>query len=171
MKVYVTANITFKQLEKSSFVDIVSNALKEANMDPQYLVLEITENAAMQNVDLTIKTLKRIKSLGVSIALDDFGTGYSSLSYVNRLPIDILKIDRSLIMNISKEIHNIEIVKAIIAMADSLNIKVVVEGVEDIDQFVILKKLKSYAIQGYLISKPLPAIEIKNLVEKRIDLP
>lgn len=171
MKLYVTVNITFKQLEQSDFVDIVSNALKEAKMDPHYLVLEITENDAMQNVDLAIKALNRIKNLGVNIALDDFGTGYSSLSYVNRLPIDVLKIDRSLIMNIVQDMHNIEIIKAIIAMAESLNIKVVVEGVEDIEQFIILKKLNSYAIQGYLISKPLPVEDIEIFIEKELNLP
>jgi diguanylate cyclase (GGDEF)-like protein len=171
MKIYVTVNITFKQLEQYDFVDIVSSALSEAKLNSQYLVLEITENDAMQNVDLTIKTLNKIKSLGVNIALDDFGTGYSSLSYVSRLPIDILKIDRSLIINITQGTQNIEIVKAIIAMAHSVNIKVVVEGVEDIEQFIVLKKLKSYAIQGYLISKPLPAKNIKALVEKKIELP
>ena len=171
MEIYVTVNITFKQLEQSDFVDIVSNALEDVNMDPKYLVLEITENSAMQNVDLTIKTLNMIKKLGVSIALDDFGTGYSSLSYVNRLPVDIIKIDKSLIDNINQDIQNIEIIKAIIAMAQSLNIKVVVEGVEDMQQFVILKKLDSYAIQGYLISKPIPAKDVKNLIDKKINLP
>jgi len=171
MKVYVTVNITFKQLEQPDFVDIVRNALKDVNMDPKYLVLEITENAAMQNVDLTIKTLNKIKQLGVSIALDDFGTGYSSLSYVNRLPVDILKIDRSLIINIAEGTQNIEIVKAIIAMAQSLDIKVVVEGVEDIEQFIILKELNSYAIQGYLVSKPIPAKDIKKLIDRKINLP
>lgn len=171
LKVYVTANITFKQLEKSDFVDIVSSALIDANIDAKYLVLEITENTAMQNVDLTIKTLNKIKALGVSIALDDFGTGYSSLSYVNRLPIDILKIDRSLVTDITEGTQNIVIIKAIIAMAQSLNIRVVVEGVEDIEQFVILKELNSYAIQGYLISKPIPANEIKKLMERKLDLP
>ena len=171
MKIYVTVNITFKQLEQYDFVDIVINALKEANMDSKYLVLEITENDAMQNVDLAIKTLNKIKKLGVNIALDDFGTGYSSLSYVNRLPVDILKIDRSLIMDITQDTQNIEIIKAIIAMAHSLNIKVVVEGVEDIEQFIILKKLKSYAIQGYLISKPLPVDDIKNLIGRELNLP
>lgn len=171
MEIYVTVNITFKQLEQPDFVEIVSNALKEVNMDAKYLVLEITENAAMQNVDLTIKTLDKIKKLGVSIALDDFGTGYSSLSYVNRLPVDILKIDMSLIINIVQSTQNIEIVKAIIAMAQSLHIKVVVEGVEDVEQFIILKKLNSYAIQGYLISKPIPGKDIKRLMEKKINLP
>jgi EAL domain-containing protein (putative c-di-GMP-specific phosphodiesterase class I) len=171
MKTYVTVNITFKQLEQHNFVEIVSSALSQANLESKYLVLEITENDAMQNVDLTIRTLNKIKSLGVSIALDDFGTGYSSLSYVNRLPIDILKIDRSLIMNIAQGMQDIEIVKAIIAMANSLNIKVVVEGVEDIEQFIILKNLESYAIQGYLVSKPLPAKGIKAFMEKKIDLP
>jgi len=171
MKNYVTVNITFKQLEQYNFVDIVSDALKAANLEPKYLVLEITENDAMQNVDLAIKTLNKIKNLGVNIALDDFGTGYSSLSYVNRLPVDILKIDRSLIINIAQDTQNIEIIKAIIAMAHSLNIKVVVEGVEDIEQFIILKKLKSYAIQGYLISKPLPAKDIKELTERNVNLP
>lgn len=171
MEIYVTANITFKQLEQPDFVDIVSNALKETKMDPKYLVLEITENALMQNVDLTIKTLNKIKDLGVSIALDDFGTGYSSLSYVNRLPVDFLKIDRSLVMDIAVDMQNIAIIKAIIAMADSLNIKVVVEGVEEIEQFIILQKLKCYSIQGYLISKPIPAYDIKNLMDRKLNLP
>ena len=170
LEIYVTVNITFKQLEQRDFVDIVSNALKETNLDPKHLVLEITENTAMQNVDLTIKTLNKIKALGVSIALDDFGTGYSSLSYVNRLPVDFIKIDRSLIITITEGTQNIEIIKAIIAMAQSLNIKVVVEGVEDMEQFIILRELNSYAIQGYLISKPIPANDIKNLMERKINL-
>ncbi|MCB2311814.1 EAL domain-containing protein [Clostridium tagluense] len=83
----------------------------------------------------------------------------------------MLKIDRSLIINIAEGTQNIAIIKAIIAMAQSINIKVVVEGVEDIEQFIILKELKSYAIQGYLISKPIPAKEIKSLVERKINLP
>ncbi|WP_435788474.1 putative bifunctional diguanylate cyclase/phosphodiesterase [Clostridium sp.] len=170
LEIYVTVNITFKQLEQRDFVDIVSNALKETNLNPKHLVLEITENTTMQNVDLTIKTLNKIKALGVSIALDDFGTGYSSLSYVNRLPVDILKIDRSLIINITEGTQNIAIVKVIIAMAQSLNIKVVVEGVEDMEQFTILRELNSYAIQGYLISKPIPANDIQNLMERKINL-
>lgn len=168
---YITVNITFKQLEQDNFVDIVCSALKDAELKSNYLVLEITENMAMHNVDLTIDMLNRIKSLGVSIALDDFGTGYSSLSYVNRLPIDIIKIDRSLIISIVECMVNIEIIKAIIAMAISLNIKVIVEGVEKVEQYIILKKLETYAIQGYLISKPLPATDIKPLIERKLDLP
>lgn len=168
---YITVNITFKQLEQDNFVDIVCSALKDAELKSNYLVLEITENMAMHNVDLTIDMLNRIKSLGVSIALDDFGTGYSSLSYVNRLPIDIIKIDRSLIISIVECMGNIEIIKAIIAMAISLNIKVIVEGVEKVEQYIILKKLETYAIQGYLISKPLPATDIKPLIERKLDLP
>ena len=168
---YITVNITFKQLEQDNFVDIVCSALKDAELKSNYLVLEITENMAMHNVDLTIDMLNRIKNLGVSIALDDFGTGYSSLSYVNRLPIDIIKIDRSLIISIVECMENIEIIKAIIAMAISLNIKVIVEGVEKVEQYIILKKLETYAIQGYLISKPLPATDVKPLIEGKLDLP
>lgn len=164
IKIYISVNITFKQIETPSFIEMVMSAIKDAKMDPKYLILEITENGTMQNVELAINVLNDIKKLGVRIALDDFGTGYSSLSHVNRLPIDILKIDRSLINNIETYDENFEIVKSIISMSHSLNIKVVTEGVETEDQLKVLKNLQSDSIQGYLISKPIPVDEAEKIV-------
>jgi EAL domain-containing protein (putative c-di-GMP-specific phosphodiesterase class I) len=116
----------------------------------------------MEDPESIINILCQLKNLGVKISLDDFGTGYSSLSYVNRLPIDTIKIDRSLIINLEeKGSKNILIVKSIIRMAHSLNIKVVAEGIETDEQFTILKELQCDLIQGYLIGKPMDASNFK----------
>jgi EAL domain-containing protein (putative c-di-GMP-specific phosphodiesterase class I) len=111
----------------------------------------------MQDVDHAIETLARLKDLGVHLAIDDFGTGYSSLSYLKRFPIDLLKIDRSFIMDIPSIPDDIAIVSAVIAMAHQLNIKVLAEGVQSIEQRDILQTHRCDELQGYLFAKPLAA--------------
>jgi len=108
-----------------------------------------------------VHILTELRSFGIKISLDDFGTGYSSLSYVNKLPINMLKIDRSLIINLEQGSKNIVIINLIIMMAHSLNIKVVAEGIETKDQFDILNKLQCDSIQGYLIGKPVDAFDFE----------
>ncbi|AUN02010.1 bifunctional diguanylate cyclase/phosphodiesterase [Clostridium botulinum] len=153
---YVSVNISFKQMKDKNFVDNVLNILKTTKLDPSYLCLEITEDEAMEDVDLSIKTLEALKRHGIKISLDDFGTGYSSLSYVTKLPIDNIKIDKSIIKNIHKDNKSLQIVKSIILMSKSLDINIIAEGVETIEQLEILQELDCDFIQGFYISEPLP---------------
>ncbi|MDS1005272.1 EAL domain-containing protein [Clostridium sporogenes] len=153
---YVSVNISFKQMKDKNFIDNVLNILKTTKLSPKYLCLEITEDEAMEDVDLSIRTLKALKKHGIKISLDDFGTGYSSLSYVTKLPIDNIKIDKSILTNVHRDNKSFQIVKSIILMSKSLDINVVAEGVETIDQLEILKELDCDFIQGFYISKPLP---------------
>ena len=131
------------------------NILQEQLLEPRYLNLEITEDEAMEDPDLIIKILTELKSKGIKISMDDFGTGYSSLSYINKLPIDTIKIDRSLIINLKNNSKNKVIIKSIVVMAHSLDIKVVAEGIETESEFIMLKELQCDSIQGYLIGKPM----------------
>ncbi|MGO5076064.1 EAL domain-containing protein [Clostridium sporogenes] len=153
---YVSANISFKQMKDKNFVDNVLNILKTTKLSPSYLCLEITEDEAMEDVDLSIRTLEALKKHGIKISLDDFGTGYSSLSYVTKLPIDNIKIDKSIIKNIHKDNKSLQIVKSIILMSKSLDINIIAEGVETIGQLEILQELDCDFIQGFYISEPLP---------------
>lgn len=164
--IYISVNISFNQLKQQNFLDIVTDALNQAKLSPSYLNLEITEDEAMEDVSLTINTLKNLRELGVNISLDDFGTGYSSLSYVNSLPINTLKIDKSLVRYMDKDTKNLEIIKIIIMMAHSLNLQVVAEGIEIEKHLSLLQKLKCDSIQGYLIGKPVEAAEFENLFFK-----
>jgi EAL domain-containing protein (putative c-di-GMP-specific phosphodiesterase class I) len=153
----ISLNTSYTQLKQPNFPQLVENILDAHSLSSQYLNLEITEDEAMEDPESIINILCQLKNLGVKISLDDFGTGYSSLSYVNRLPIDTIKIDRSLIINLEEGSKNILIVKSIIRMAHSLNIKVVAEGIETEEQFNILNELQCDLIQGYLIGSPMDA--------------
>ena len=116
----------------------------------------------MENPDLIVSVLDQLKSHGVKISMDDFGTGYSSLSYINKLPIDTIKIDKSLVTNLEDHSRNIVIIKSILVMSHSLNIKVVAEEIETKSIFNILEKLECDYIQGYLIGKPMTASDFEN---------
>jgi diguanylate cyclase (GGDEF)-like protein len=162
----ISVNTSYKQLKQVNFIDLVINTLHKYSLDPKCLTLEITEDEAMEDPDLIINILTKLKSYGIIISLDDFGTGYSSLSYINKLPVDIIKIDRSLIMNLEEDSKNIFIIKLIIMMAHSLNIDVLAEGIETDAQFNILNNLKCDYIQGYLIGKPMDNLDF----EKKINI-
>jgi diguanylate cyclase (GGDEF)-like protein/PAS domain S-box-containing protein len=153
----VSLNTSYTQLKQPNFPQLVANILDAHSLSSVHLNLEITEDEAMEAPESIINILCQLKDLGIKISLDDFGTGYSSLSYVNRLPIDTIKIDRSLIINLEEGSKNILIVKSIIRMAHSLNIKVVAEGIETEEQFNILNELQCDLIQGYLIGSPMDA--------------
>ncbi|MDP4179281.1 MAG: EAL domain-containing protein, partial [Bacillota bacterium] len=157
----ISVNTSYKQLIQFNFVKSVMNILNKYLLEPKYLNLEITEDEAMEDPDVIIKILLELKEQGIRISMDDFGTGYSSLSYINKLPVDIIKIDRSLIVNLGNDSKNLVIIKAIIVMAHSLNIKVVAEGIETEKEFNALSKLECDFIQGYLIGKPLTASDFE----------
>ncbi len=116
----------------------------------------------MEDINLIIKVLLELKSCGIKISMDDFGTGYSSLSWLSKLPIDTIKIDRSLIINLDSNSKNIVIIKSIVAVANSLNIKVIAEGIETETEFAMLKELRCDCIQGYLIGKPMAASDFQH---------
>lgn len=157
----LSVNLSAYQFRHHNLVDTISQVLKETSFNPSLLELEITETTAMENIDFTIKTLKKLNRMGVSISIDDFGTGYSSLNYLRYFPIHLLKIDRSFISDITSDQNTYVIVKSVIDVAHSLKLKVTAEGVETAEQLSILKQLCCDEIQGYLISKPLPLHEIK----------
>jgi diguanylate cyclase (GGDEF)-like protein len=159
----VSVNLSASQFKQHNLVSIVKSALKDAKLPPELLELEITESMSMKNPEDTLAVLRKLKDLGVRIAIDDFGTGYSSLSYLKRFPIDTLKIDRSFLIDIPENSRDAEIVKAIVAMAHSLSLTVVAEGVEAEPQARYLLDIGCETIQGYLFSPPVPLTEFEKL--------
>lgn len=151
----VSVNLSSIQFERSNLIDTVVNALNESFLEPCYLVLEITETILMQTKEATIAVLQELNKMGLQFSLDDFGTGYSSLSYLRCFPLYSLKIDRSFISDMNNNRDTANIVKAIIAMAHSLRIKVVAEGVETEDQIAFLYAQDCDEIQGFVRSQPL----------------
>jgi EAL domain-containing protein (putative c-di-GMP-specific phosphodiesterase class I) len=165
----VAVNVSQIQLRQKDFVDMVSSAVKQSIAMPHGLDLEITESLIMKDVEENIRKLKAVRDLGVNIVIDDFGTGYSSLGYLARLPVNALKIDRSFIIKMTSDPDNMTIVSTIIALAHSLNLKVVAEGVETEEQSRFLKLLKCDEMQGYLFSKPLPVEQLAQMLAERKD--
>lgn len=147
-------------------VDTVIRVIQETGIEPSSLELEITESILMQNISTAVATLQKLSALGIKISIDDFGTGYSSLSYIKKLPIDIIKIDKTFVRDITTDRDDAAIVSAIIAMARSLRLTVIAEGVETQEQFDFLGAQGCDAIQGYFFSKPLPADEVFELLRK-----
>jgi diguanylate cyclase (GGDEF)-like protein/PAS domain S-box-containing protein len=151
----VSVNLSPRQFQQLTLAEQVSTVLRKTGLAPAALKLEITEGAIMRDVEATIKTLEQLKELGVKIAIDDFGTGYSSLAYLKRLPLDILKIDRSFIKGIGHDPEDTAIVRAIISMAKSLNLSVTGEGIETAEQATLLRGWACELGQGYFFGRPL----------------
>jgi EAL domain-containing protein (putative c-di-GMP-specific phosphodiesterase class I) len=162
----VAVNMTSHQFRRQSLLDSVTKALKISGLDPSYLELELTESAIMKNWEESSRILQELKAMGLRVAIDDFGTGYSSLAYLKRFPLDVLKIDRSFIRDIPGDQDNAAIATAIIAMAHSLNLKVVAEGVETPEQLAFLRNLGCDEVQGYLFSPALPRDKIEEFLKK-----
>lgn len=160
----LAVNLSAYQFRHQNLVDTISAVLSETGLEPSYLEIEITETTAMENIDFTVKTLHRLIDMGINISIDDFGSGYSSLNYLKHFPVHLLKIDRSFISDIMESNNTRTIVKAIIEVAHSLNIRVTAEGVETPDQLRLLREMSCDEIQGYLISKPIPVQEIEKLM-------
>lgn len=155
----ISVNVSVIQLNQKNFVSIVKKVLDETGLNPQYLTLEITESILIKSLEANIKKLEELKELGVKIALDDFGKGYSSLSYIMNLPIDILKIDKCFVDDITRNPKKESIMEFIISLAQKINLEVVAEGVEVKEQYDILRKQNCDKIQGYYFSKPLSVEE------------
>lgn len=163
----VAINISAVQLRQEKLSNQILEIIKETQIHPQQLELEVTETMLMNNVDVAINTLNRLHCRGLSISIDDFGTGYSSLGYLKHLPIDILKIDRVFIKDIMTDDYDKNIVKTVISMAHGLNLKVIAEGVETQEQYTLLKDMSCDEIQGYLFSKPVDAESATKLLEQK----
>jgi diguanylate cyclase (GGDEF) domain len=166
IKNIIAINISPIQFEQRDFVDIVRNALKENNLEPELLELEITETSLIKSLDKSIKTIEKLKKIGVKVSLDDFGTGYSSLNYLKNLPLDNLKIDKSFINDIVISDNSKYILTGIIQLAHMLNLRVIAEGIETDEQYEILKDINCDIAQGFLFSKPISNKEIEKLIYK-----
>jgi EAL domain-containing protein (putative c-di-GMP-specific phosphodiesterase class I) len=158
----VAVNVSGVQFRDGSLVNRVANAIRAARVDARTIELEFTEGALIEYSSAVIKAVAALKALGVATALDDFGTGYSSMSYLRQFPLDTLKIDRSFVRDIGRTSGgNAPLVDAIIAMAKSLGLTTVAEGVETEAQWHYLRNLRADQVQGFLFCKPLPAAELE----------
>ncbi len=159
-------NLSVKQLEKKDFLLVLKDILEESQCKPELIELEVTESQVMTNPEEAINILNKINALGIELAIDDFGTGYSSLSYLKRLPLSKLKIDQSFIKDLPDDEEDVGITRAVIALAKSLNLKIIAEGVETRKQKEFLVENGCDSIQGYFYSKPIPANEMELLLKK-----
>jgi diguanylate cyclase (GGDEF)-like protein len=163
---YIAVNLSPRQLVHQQLAQRVLRITTAACCDPRRLVFEITEGAVMHNAPRAVALLNELKEMGIHIAIDDFGTGYSSLSYLKRFPIDYLKIDRTFVGDIPVDAGNTAITQAIIAMAHSLGLKVIAEGVESREQLAFLREHRCDAVQGFYFSAALPEPEATSLLQK-----
>jgi EAL domain-containing protein (putative c-di-GMP-specific phosphodiesterase class I) len=160
----VSVNLSGQQLANDWFPKAVDSAIQTSDLIPTCLELEITETSLIQNPETARKALDTIRSLGVRLAIDDFGTGFSSLSYLKQFPLDTLKVDRMFVCDLESRESDAEFVHAIVALAQKLNLRTVVEGVETTEQLDLLRSSGCDEWQGFLCSKPLPFAEFRELV-------
>jgi diguanylate cyclase (GGDEF)-like protein len=165
-KLSVAVNLSARQFADTMLLANLTRIIHDSGLDPSLLELEITESVVMSNAECAVSVLEKLKSTGVQIAIDDFGTGYSSLAYLKRFPIDILKIDRSFIRDIPADSGDMKITRAIIAMAHSLRLKVVAEGVETAEQLKFLRSQSCDAAQGYFLYRPLQEEELADVLKR-----
>lgn len=160
----ISVNLSGKHFAQTDMIEQIRRIINETGINPKCLKLEITESAVMDNAESAIALLKKLRSLGLQLSIDDFGTGYSSLSYLHRFPIDMLKVDRSFVGTMEDGTENGEIVRTIIALAKTLNLSVIAEGIETIHQLHQLRILGCEYGQGYLFSRPVPLIEADEIL-------
>ena len=166
----ISVNVSAVQLRRRDFVATVEDAIKLGAVPPG-IDLEITESLVMEDIDANVEKLRAVRQLGLSIAVDDFGTGYSSLGYLAKLPVQLLKIDRSFIITMLKDPAVMALVSTIISLAHSLKLKVVAEGVDAEEQAKVLKRLRCDQMQGYLFSKPIPVNQLEKLITRNTPPP
>jgi EAL domain-containing protein (putative c-di-GMP-specific phosphodiesterase class I) len=163
----LAVNVSAHQLHQADFVEQVLGVLSETGANPQRLKLELTESLLVDNVEAIIEKMSALKAKGVGFSLDDFGTGYSSLSYLKRLPLDQLKIDQSFVRDVLIDPNDAAIAKTVVALAQSLGLGVIAEGVETKAQRDFLADAGCHAYQGYFFSRPLPLADFEKFVEQR----
>ena len=160
----LSVNISPRQFGETDFVASVASTLAHSGLPASMLKLEVTESIVIQNLDDTIAKMHQLKKLGIGFAMDDFGTGYSSLTYLKRLPVDVLKIDQSFVRDATRDPNDAEIIRAIAAMARSLSLEMIAEGVEEQGQLDFLTLQGCHLYQGYLFSKPLPLLAFREVL-------
>ncbi|MCU7834358.1 MAG: EAL domain-containing protein [gamma proteobacterium symbiont of Taylorina sp.] len=165
--VQIAVNVSPKQFQQKDLIESIKQILRQNNMSGGWLELEITEESLVTNISQVVETLNKLKKLDISLAIDDFGTGYSSLTYLKQFPIDVLKIDQKFVREISSDPSDEAIVKAVIALAEGLEMTALAEGVETSNQKEILAKLNCPCVQGYLYNKPMPAEEVFLLLDEQ----
>jgi diguanylate cyclase (GGDEF)-like protein len=169
--VRMAVNISALQFARDDFADMVASTFSECNIEPGSLILELTESVVMEDYTSVVSQMNLLRQCGVHIAMDDFGTGYSSLSYIHRIPVDVLKIDRSFIERLAEPEGTRPIVEAVIAMARHLGLQVVAEGVETVEQQQILQQAGCQGLQGYLFGRPMPANEAESCLKASLTMP
>lgn len=157
----IAVNLSGRELDDESIVDHIQEALESNGVPASRLEVELTEEIFIQNIEHNLNQLTKLHKLGVHLAIDDFGVGYSSLGYLRDFPVDLLKIDRSFITDVTERHDDAVITRAVINLAHNLGIQVVAEGVETHEQLTFLKNHRCDLIQGYLISRPIPAGELE----------
>lgn len=163
----VSVNLSARQFQETTLASQVAQVLNETGLDPACLELEITEGTVMQDTKAAIAALQALKRLGVALSIDDFGTGYSSLSYLKQFPIDVLKIDRSFVQNVTHDLNDAAITRAIVALAHGLDLAVIAEGVETLEQANFLKLNGCDEMQGFYFSRPVPADELAKILRQK----
>ncbi len=163
--VRMAVNLSARQFQPS-LTDLVARVLRDTGLEPKWLELEITEGIAMRDLDFTVTMLRSLRDMGVTISIDDFGTGYSSLGYLKRFPIDAVKIDRSFVRDTPADADDAAIVTAIIGLAQSLNLRVIAEGVESHEQLSFLKERQCHEMQGYLFGRPVPPEDFEGMLRQ-----
>ena len=164
---YVSVNLSGRQLEDASLVDEVAAALADAGLEPERLLLEITESVLMQRADAALRTLHALRALGVRLAIDDFGTGYSSLAYLRRFPVDVLKIDKAFIDGVARDASDAALARGIVGLASTLGLHCVAEGIEQAAQATRLREAGCGYGQGFLFARPLAAHAVTALIAPR----
>ena len=157
----VAVNVSAMQFERSGFADTVMEILEQTGLPPELLEIELTESIAMRDPQRVIDQVQPLRDRGVKFAIDDFGTGHSSLSYLTRMPFDVFKIDQSFVRSMSQDPHSRAVVETILALAKALKLKTVAEGVETTEQLTALREEGATLAQGYLFSKPVPAVDFE----------
>jgi EAL domain-containing protein (putative c-di-GMP-specific phosphodiesterase class I) len=166
----LAVNLSAQQFRQPDFVERIEEVLQETGLDPQLLELELTESVFMENREAAIEVLVDLKARGIQIAIDDFGTGYSSLSYLKNFPIDRIKIAQEFVRDIPADPNDMAIVSATIAMAESLGLKLIAEGVETLEQLEFLQQQGCQEMQGYYFSRPLPADQVADFCRQKPSL-
>ncbi|MDP5070599.1 MAG: EAL domain-containing protein, partial [Congregibacter sp.] len=161
----VKVNVSSRHFANLEFVGFIDRLYNTYQLKPGSLCIEITESGLIENLALATRIIEGLAPHQVKLCLDDFGTGYSSLSYLTRFPLDELKIDRSFVLGLSKGEQNVELVRAIIAMAKSLRLEIVVEGVERLEELEFFRDQEVDIIQGFLFSQPVPLTSLRELLK------
>jgi EAL domain-containing protein (putative c-di-GMP-specific phosphodiesterase class I) len=167
----MSVNLSGAQLDQPDLIELIASALQESNLKPEHLQLEMTESVLMDDAAATITVLETMKGLGVHLGVDDFGTGYSSLAYLRRFPVDVLKIDRSFVNGLGKDLEDSAVAAAVVSLADTLGLVTVAEGVETTLQRNCLIGLGCSRAQGYLFARPTSATESEGVLDGAIEDP